>query len=121
MRVLVVDTYYPPFLAEHYSAPGLAERPYDEQLDSLYGRCFGTSDSYSWHLRSLGHEATDLVVNCEPLQLAWAKENRALPSPSAAMRRLPGPAGRWSRYSFISARSGFYWDKPCGRCGTACT
>jgi spore maturation protein CgeB len=76
VRVLVVDTYYPAFTAEHYAArPGLAGRPYDEQLAALIARRFGTTDAYSANLSALGHEAADVIVNCEPLQLAWAAEH----------------------------------------------
>jgi spore maturation protein CgeB len=75
VRIAVVDTYYPAFLEEHYrSRPGLEQRPYLEQLAALMDRCFGTADAYSRHLNSLGHEAIDLVANCDPLQLRWAEE-----------------------------------------------
>ena len=77
MRVLVVDTYYPAFVAAHYAErPGLAAAPYDEQLQSLMERSFGTSDAYSSNLVRLGHEAADVVVDCLPLQLTWAREQR---------------------------------------------
>jgi spore maturation protein CgeB len=75
VRIAVVDTYYPAFLEEHYgSRPGLERKPYVEQLGSLMDRCFGTADAYSRHLNELGHDAIDLVANCEPLQLRWATE-----------------------------------------------
>jgi spore maturation protein CgeB len=86
LRVLVVDTYYPAFLESHYAErPGLAERPYAEQLASLIERGFGTSDAYSFYLRENGHEARDTIVNCLPLQRAWAREH------GAALPRLLGP------------------------------
>jgi spore maturation protein CgeB len=91
VRIAVVDTYYPVFLEEHYGAlPGLAARPYREQLASLIDRCFGTADAYSRHLNELGHEAIDVIANCEPLQLRWAAE-RGRPS---RLRRLAA-RGRW--------------------------
>lgn len=95
MRVLVVDTYYPPFIAAHYEArPELAERPYDEQLAALYSRSFGTSDAYSHNLRRLGHESAEVIVNCSPLQLRWAQENRSpLARVLARARALPGRIG----------------------------
>jgi spore maturation protein CgeB len=75
MRIAVVDTYYPAFVAEHYRRrPALGRAPYDEQLAALMERCFGTSDAYSHYLSELGHEAVDLVVNCFELQSAWARE-----------------------------------------------
>jgi hypothetical protein len=38
-------------------------------------KCFGTADFYSRNLHLLGHEATEVIANCEPLQRQWAKEN----------------------------------------------
>jgi spore maturation protein CgeB len=74
--VLVVDTYYPAFLTAHYAAaPGLDQQSYDEQLRALMARRFGTSDAYSYYLRKLGHEAVEIVANCDALQLAWAREH----------------------------------------------
>ena len=37
---------------------------------------FGTANFYSANLQELGHEATEVVANCQPLQLAWAREHR---------------------------------------------
>ena len=76
MRIVLVDTYYRRFLSKHYDdRPGLAAAPYAKQLQSLIEGRFGTSDFYSSHLLDLGWEASDLVVNCRPLQAAWAREN----------------------------------------------
>lgn len=76
MKILIVDTYYPAFLARFYAQQGgLAEADYPTQLQTLLNACFGTSDFYSRHLNALGCEAQDLVVNCVPLQQAWARAN----------------------------------------------
>jgi hypothetical protein len=76
MKVAIVDTYYPAFLAAHYREnPAAALQPYSEQLVSLLGRCFGTSDFYSRHLNELGCEAIDIIGNCIPLQSAWARDH----------------------------------------------
>lgn len=48
---------------------------YEEQLQRLLDCCFGTSDFYSSNLRLLGHEAEEIIGNCEPLQHAWACEH----------------------------------------------
>jgi hypothetical protein len=100
LRIAIVDTYYPAFLAATYrQLPRLDGTPYEGQLQALIDTCFGTSDFYSRHLRALGCEAIDLVANCLPLQAAWARENR-LPVSRLAMR-VPGRAyrlpllGRW--------------------------
>ena len=76
MKIVIVDTYYPAFLTRFYAQQnGSAANDYSIQLQALMNACFGTSDFYSRHLNSLGCEAHDLVVNCIPLQQAWAKAN----------------------------------------------
>jgi spore maturation protein CgeB len=75
VRILIVDTCYPAFLTSHYSErPELADAPYEIQWRALMDRFFGTSDAYSHYLGELGHEAHEVVVNCAPLQRAWARE-----------------------------------------------
>jgi spore maturation protein CgeB len=75
VRIAVTDTVYPGFLVTHYARnPGLERAGYAEQLASLLGASFGTADAYTHHLRELGHEAENLIVNCAPLQRAWARE-----------------------------------------------
>jgi spore maturation protein CgeB len=99
LRVLVLDTYYPAFLAGHYETrPGLERRTYEEQHRSLLERRFGTSDVYSHHLRKLGHDATEIIANCEPLQASWAHES-GLEGGFAGMlsKVLPGTAGKLAR------------------------
>ena len=98
MRVLVVDTHYPAFAARHYRAnPGLAERSYDEQLASLADTWFATTGIYSHYLNELGHEGSEIVVNCLPLQLSWARERGLTLGALASAARVPGPAGRLPR------------------------
>jgi spore maturation protein CgeB len=76
VRILIVDTCYEAFLASHYRAtPDLAASPYAAQWRSVMGTFFGTADAYSHYLRELGHDAHEIVVNCEPLQQAWAREH----------------------------------------------
>jgi hypothetical protein len=76
VRILVVDTYYPAFLASHYGAhPELAAAPYAQQHATLMARHFGTGEAYSRELDALGHWAHTVIANCAPLQVAWAREN----------------------------------------------
>lgn len=76
MKIAIVDTYYAAFLASQYaSQPQLKASPYSVQLDELLRQCFGTSDFYSRHLKAQGCDAQDLIVNCMPVQEAWAREN----------------------------------------------
>jgi hypothetical protein len=77
MRIALLDTYYPRFLAAHYAAhPALAGGAYTDQRQNLLGQVFGTSDFYSRHLQAMGHDVQDLIVNCTPLQKTWAQEHR---------------------------------------------
>ncbi len=71
-----LNTYYDKFLNSHYSKnPQLMHASYQEQLDSLQSECFGDSDFYSKGLKKASWNAEDLIINCLPLQQAWAKEN----------------------------------------------
>jgi spore maturation protein CgeB len=80
VRILIVDTCYPAFLDSHYAErPDLANAPYDVQWRALMDRFFGTCDSYSHFLGTLGHEAHEVVANCKPLQHVWARERGVRP------------------------------------------
>jgi spore maturation protein CgeB len=88
MRIAIVDTYYPHFLAAHYRGQlALTRTSFENQRRRLLDTCFGTSDYYSGHLNQLGCEAQDLIVNCVPLQKRWAKENNV--SMSTLPMRVP--------------------------------
>lgn len=100
MKIAIVDTYYPAFLASQYAGrPSLKALPYGQQRDELLDQCFGTSDFYSRHLKALGCDAQDLIVNSLPLQEAWAQENGARYSPLAL--RVPH---RFFRLPWIGRR-----------------
>ncbi len=76
MRIALLDTYYPKFLTAHYAAnPYLIKDTFATQQQQLLDQAFGTSDFYSRHLHALGHEVQDLIVNCIPMQMTWAREN----------------------------------------------
>ena len=84
MRIVIIDTCYQAFLASHYRVnSGLADADYERQLRALFERSFGTADAYSRNLKERGHEATELVANCRPMQFKWAEE-RSLALPLAA-------------------------------------
>jgi SAM-dependent methyltransferase len=73
-KVVFLNTCYEEFLSSHYSRnPGLINSVYDAQLSALNETFFGDSDFYSRGLNLSGLNAHDLVVNCAPLQAAWAK------------------------------------------------
>lgn len=76
MKFLIIDTYYPGFLRSFYAQHrDLVRRPYAEQWRVLMDQCFGTADFYSANLRNLGHDAHEVVANCDPLQRRWAREH----------------------------------------------
>lgn len=88
MRILIVDPYYPEVLAALYAAQsGLADAPYDAQWRAIMDLAFGTSDFYSFHFTALGHDAHEIVPNCRPLQIAWAREH------APRLARLPWRLG----------------------------
>ncbi len=100
MKIAIADTYYAAFLASHYAdRPHLKSAPYAQQRDELLNQYFGTSDFYSGHLKALGHQVEDLIVNCVPLQEAWAREHGA--RYSALALRVPH---RLFRLPFIGRR-----------------
>jgi len=75
LKILIIDTYYYQFLRNFYIRhPDLPFLPYSEHWRILMDQCFGTADFYSSNLISLGHEATEVVANCEMLQRHWVRE-----------------------------------------------
>jgi spore maturation protein CgeB len=104
VRIVVVDTYYPAFVASFYAGrPELSRAPYREQLNALIAESFGTSDAYSKHLNALGHETIDLIADCEPLQLRWAAEHGMLEGPRRGAAALPGRLGVMARRRLLRA------------------
>lgn len=58
------------------SNPNLKEKSFSEQYAHRMNSLFGTADFYSKNLKTLGHEAIDIIANHEPIQKQWAIENR---------------------------------------------
>lgn len=75
MRILFIDAYYPRFLAHALQGVDMSAFGYRAMLDKVLWLRFGTADFYSRHLRALGHEADDIIFNCEALQHRWAEEH----------------------------------------------
>jgi hypothetical protein len=70
--MLIVDTYYPPFLRAHYVNPASS---YETELKLLLNQSFGTFDAYSRNLQQLGWECEDVIANADDLQSRWAYEH----------------------------------------------
>jgi len=74
-RVLFIDASYPAFLATVYGPDEtLSLRSYDEQLAAIDAGLFGEAQFQVHALRSLGHDASRVIVNAAPLQAAWRRE-----------------------------------------------
>ena len=75
MKILVINTDYPEFVARFYETkPELRTASFATQMSERMATLFGVADFYSQALRSVGHDATDLLINNEIMQLAWLSE-----------------------------------------------
>jgi ubiquinone/menaquinone biosynthesis C-methylase UbiE len=75
-KILFLNTYYDGFLKKYYSSSqDLISESYTEQKVSLQNKHFGDSDFYSSGMKQAGWQADDLIINCEQIQQAWAREN----------------------------------------------
>ena len=71
-----ISTYYSGFLTNFYEKhPYLLKAPYYLQLQMLYSELFGDCDYYSRGLEHAGWKTFDIIMNCAPLNRAWAGEN----------------------------------------------
>jgi hypothetical protein len=95
LRFVLVDHAYGEFLDWLYrdADTSLSRRAFGDQRQVYFNTLFATSDFYVQALRSLGHEAEQLVVNCDLMQRAWERE--FAPSPLAnIVDRLPSEPAR---------------------------
>ena len=75
MKILIVDTYYSGFLISFWGGnQELIKSTNYEQIKGLLESRFGTSDYYSYNLKSLGHKVFDIIANDQISQLSWARE-----------------------------------------------
>jgi hypothetical protein len=77
MTFLILTADYPEFL--HWlnaEQPDLKRRPYADQQRTRMDTLFGGPFFYSENLKKLGHEATEIYVNNEPMQKMWAQEHK---------------------------------------------
>src|SRR3989344_5807705 len=54
--------------------PELQFQSYENQLQTVFQHAFLYTDGFSRAMRSLGHEAYDIIYDLEILQKTWAKE-----------------------------------------------
>lgn len=91
-RFLILDNYYPPFLADFYRKnPDLTTATYDVQHAAILNESFGTADYYSKNLRELGHHADEVIINNQLAQRQWALEQgvKTLPRLENTLSKLP--------------------------------
>jgi spore maturation protein CgeB len=76
MRFLYLTTYYDSFLRQFYGdRPALSQQSYEAQRRALLTESFGWADFWSRALTPRGYEASELIVNAEPMQQAWGREH----------------------------------------------
>lgn len=76
MRILVIDGVYEEFLEDLYARhPGYDQLCYQDAWRVLMDGALGSADFYSENLKKLGHEAEEVMINCDRLQLRWAAEH----------------------------------------------
>jgi len=73
---LFLTNYYPAFITSCYRKyPHLSSEACQKQKHFILSECFGDSDFYSHGLKKVGWNSDDIILNCPPLQQAWAREN----------------------------------------------
>ena len=76
MRFMQIANFYPRYLRTLFaSCPGLAERPFAEQIGALVADGFGAGHLVAPHMGAIGHEALLVIANCTTAQAQWALEN----------------------------------------------
>ena len=71
---LIIDTYYNKFLEHFYRKIDVSDKKYEEHVNLLFDKLFGTANFYSKNLKLLGCEAREVIFNDFNLQYKWAKE-----------------------------------------------
>jgi spore maturation protein CgeB len=76
MKILLFWSFYEKYAKQVYDAnPGLENQSYQQQLDMLLRDGFGWNPTLVQHMTHDGHEVKVLLVNVQPLQRTWAREN----------------------------------------------
>jgi spore maturation protein CgeB len=76
MKLARITTLYPGNLKDFYSRhQGISKQSYQEQKKNLEYNAFGWSDFWDDALIPLGYDVMEIILNAEPMQRAWAREN----------------------------------------------
>ncbi|MBU5611476.1 CmcI family methyltransferase [Geomonas azotofigens] len=75
MKFLQILTFYPSYLNTFYAdRPGLADQPYQVQLEALFHDGFGASHVFAPYLGAFGYDSRMVIANCSQLQRRWLAE-----------------------------------------------
>src|ERR1041385_4938155 len=76
MKIVFFTSYYFQYLSFFYKKNNnFFKSSYNDQMKSIISDYFGVVGSYFNYANKLGAEAHLIIVNCEPMQKQWAKEN----------------------------------------------
>jgi hypothetical protein len=77
------NKFYNLYLFEFYAkTPGLADRPYQEQITAILSDGFAAAHMRTPYMMARGYECLHVIGNCIPLQTRWAAEH-GLPLPQS--------------------------------------
>ncbi len=75
-RFLQLNTFYPAYLRDFYAAhPGLAEAPYQVQLDTLLDDGFSGPHMMTRGMAERGWDTFHVIANAAEMQKSWLREN----------------------------------------------
>lgn len=75
LRWLFADTHFPIFLDRYYKNLSKKPETFIGLRERLFSENFGTSNYYSKHMRELGDETEDFILNDLNLQRQWLREH----------------------------------------------
>lgn len=75
LKILVLHNYHPALLDELYRSDSvLPDLDFEQQRRRVQSAALSVADSYAYYLRTLGCDAEEIILNADPLQERWAKE-----------------------------------------------
>ena len=72
--LFLIENYHGFYNSKFHECAELSLLPYKAQSEKLFETFFYHGDAYAHNLHLLGHQADQVVMNCEPLQRKWAQE-----------------------------------------------
>ncbi|MEW6601098.1 MAG: FkbM family methyltransferase [Nitrospirota bacterium] len=76
LRFLQINTFYDKYLNTFYTgSPGLADRPFNEQVDAVLSGGFSAVHNFTPYISALGYDSQFIIANCRQAQFQWLKEH----------------------------------------------